>query len=421
MDYIFFSPHCFEKWDFRSPENPGIGGSETAVVEVSRRLAALGHAVKVYAPIKDDCPPVDEGGAQWFPVEAADCTQRGFWIISRFPPLLDNFPADHPYQKLWLVCQDVAYLPDTPGGLTRERASKLDLLFGLCHDQCLLLFKHWPECKERIILSSNGIKTDQIANMALTTGEVERDPFRVIYTSSPDRGLLTLLKIMKRAREFEPRLTLSACYGWDNMEKMNEVRGTRIRKECDALMGEMGFNYLGRLGQSDLWRQYLTAGIWCYPTHFTETSCISCMEAQALGAIPITNPIWALADNVRYGTFILGDPQKDPFVRARYVGELIGLARDHEKQESLRAPMMEYARKRFDWRIIADQYETLSDAGWGGQYDFQIRHGNGRVLNIGSNKDGARFARRGAVNVDVNPVDPRGYDNVAHLIADCRD
>ncbi len=202
---------------------------------------------------------------------------------------------------------------------------------------------------------------------------------------------------------------------------MNEVRGARIRKECDTLMAEMGFSYLGRLGQSELWRQYLAAGIWCYPTHFTETSCISCMEAQALGAIPITNPLWALADNVRHGTFIQGDPQKDIFVWARYVGELISLARDQDRQESLRPGMMEYAQKRFDWRLIADQYECLSDAGWGGQYNFQIRHGNGRVLNVGANKDGGRFARRGAVNVDINPVDPRGYDNVAHLIADCRD
>ncbi len=420
MNYNFYSPHCFEKWDFRSPDNPGIGGSETAVVELARRLATRGHEVNVYAPIHDDCPPVDEGGARWFPVEEADFTRRGFWPIFRYPTAIDNFPADHPYQKLWLVCQDVGYMPDLACGLTHERAAKLDLLIGLCVDHCLFLQKHWPECKERIGISANGIKTDAIIKMA-ETSEIQRDPFKVIYTSSPDRGLLTLLEIIKRAREFEPRLTLAACYGWDNAEKLNTVKLRRLRGECDALMAELGFNYLGRLGQRELWKQYLSAGIWCYPTHFTETSCISCMEAQALGAIPLTNPLWALADNVRHGTFIQGDPRKDAFIRARYVGELIDLARSQDKQESIRPGMMEYARTRFDWERVVDQYEGFAQSGWGGQYDFQIRHGNGRVLNVGCNNDAGRQARRGSLNVDVRPVDPRGHQNAAHLIADCRD
>ncbi len=419
MNYNFFSPHCFERWDYRSPENPGIGGSETAVVELSRRLAIRGHAVNVYAPIQDDCPRMDQGGARWFPVEEADFSQRGFWPIFRSPWVLDDFPLDHPYQKLWLVCQDVGYMPDQPTGLTHERATKLDLLMALCNEHGSFLHKHWPECNGRFALSSNGIKTDKIIELAATS-QIERDPFKVIYTSSPDRGLLTLLEIIKRAREFEPRLTLAACYGWDNMEKLQTVKNARLRKECDTLMDELGFKYLGRLGQTDLWRQYLSAGIWCYPTHFTETSCICCMEAQALGAIPITNPLWALVDNVRHGTFIQGDPQKDPFVRARYVGELIDLARNHEKQEKIRPGMMQYARERFDWERVVDQYEAFAQQGWGGQYDFQIRNGNGRVLNLGCNNDVGRQHRRGAINVDCRGTDPRGHKNAADLIADVR-
>jgi glycosyltransferase involved in cell wall biosynthesis len=420
LNYNFFSPYCFEKWDFRSPENPGIGGSETAVVELARRLAIRGHAVNVYAPIPDDCPRLDQGGARWFTIEEADFTQRGFWAIFRSPPAIDNFPVDHPYQKLWMICQDVAYLPDQPAGLTRERAAKIDLLFALCTEQGLLFHKHWPECTGRIAISSNGIKTDQIARMTQES-QIERDPFKVIYSSSPDRGFLTLLKIIKRAREFEPRLNLAACYGWDNIEKIEIVKNVRLRKECDILMDEMGFKYLGRLGQTALWHQYLSAGIWCYPTHFTETSCICCMEAQALGAIPITNPLWALAENVRYGTFIQGDPEKDPFARSRYVGELVELARDHDRQEQIRPQMMEYARKRFDWEEIVTQYEAFAQQGWGGQYDFQIRNGNGRVLNLGCNNDAGRQHRRGAVNVDCRAFDPRGHKNAADLIADCRE
>src|SRR5208282_3468297 len=127
MDYHFYSPLHYEKWDFRSPDDPGIGGSETAITELAWRLASRGHAVRVYAPIRDDCPPVDKGGAQWLPLDAADFTARGFWVLSRCPADIDKFEADHPFQKLWLVCQDACYPARSPWGLSHERAAKLDI------------------------------------------------------------------------------------------------------------------------------------------------------------------------------------------------------------------------------------------------------------------------------------------------------
>ena len=176
MNFNFFNRHCFEEVVLSIPRRTrGSAVLKRLLSNYPRNLASLGHDVKVYAPIKDDCPPVDDGGARWLPVESADFTERGFWVISRYPSVLDNFPVDHPYQKLWLVCQDVAYLPDTPGGLTHQRAAKLDLLIGLCNDQCFLLNKHWPECKERIVLSSNGIKTDAIIKM-VETSKIQRVP-----------------------------------------------------------------------------------------------------------------------------------------------------------------------------------------------------------------------------------------------------
>jgi len=432
MNFHFYSPLYYEQWDHRSPDDPGIGGSETAVVEMAWRLARRGHEVKVFAPIRDDCPPVDKGGARWFDCSAADFSASGIWVLSRCPSIVDAFADPHPGQKILLVCQDVIYPPDSPGGLTHERAAKLDLLIALCSTQGIGFKEVYPEISEKIALSTNGFKVDLAERIEAEDDEAEerepgsglpgRDPFKLIYTSSPDRGLRELLKIVKRAQEFEPRIHLTASYGWDNIEKVGpDVQLARMRAEIEALMAETGSVWLGRLGQEALYREFLSAGLWVYPTAFTETSCITCMEAQALGAIPITAPLWALADNVRHGIFIQGTP-KDPFVRARYVGELVKLARDHKAQEKVRPGMMEYARQRFNWEQVVEQYEGFGHPRWGGRFDFQIRHGNGRVLNVGSNDDHAGFGNRGGVNLDLHPRDVYlDRPNKVDVLADCRD
>jgi len=419
MDYHFYAPLYYERWDHRTPDDTGIGGSETAVVELAWRLARLGHAVKVYAPIRDDCPPIDKGGAKWFRCEEADFTARGMWVLSRCPADIDRFPDPHPFQKLWLVCQDVAYPATSSWGLTHERAAKLDILIGLCNAHVRYLLGEYPEMNGKIGLSSNGLKVELVEEVEAEG--IERDPFKVVFTSSPDRGLADLLKIFKRAREFEPRLKLSAAYGFNNIDKAAaDQQLIRLKAECEALVAETGATWLGRMNQRDLYREFLSAGIWCYPTKFTETSCVTCMEAQALGAIPLTAPVWALADNVRHGTWIEGDP-KDPLVKANYVAELVALARDADRQAKIRPGMMAWARDKFTWDKIARQYEEYATDVWGCQMDFQIRHGNGRVLNIGSNRDFPRFGQRGGVNLDIQQTDPCGWENVVDVLHDCRE
>ncbi len=164
MQFWFYSPIHFEPWDHRSPDNPGIGGSETAVVELAARLARRGHAVTVYAPIREDCPEFDRG-ARWLPLDAADFMRPGVWVLSRCPAALDRFESVHPEQQTWLICQDVHYSPRIPQGLTPERSAKLDICLPLCREQEKYLLQISPELAGKMRLSSNGIKTDLIESI----------------------------------------------------------------------------------------------------------------------------------------------------------------------------------------------------------------------------------------------------------------
>ena len=119
-------------------------------------------------------------------------------------------------------------------------------------------------------------------------------------------------------------------------------------------MKQPGIHFTGRLNQHQIVDQWLQTNIWAHPTDFPETSCITCMEAQALGAWPVTNNLWALDDNVKYGWLLNGTPQKSEMIAAKWFNNLdkaFGF-----EDEKLREEMMEWALDSFDWNNAVSQW-----------------------------------------------------------------
>lgn len=350
MNFIFLSSPTFEPWDWTNPDTQGIGGSETSHIEMSNRLADRGHTVWSYAPMSADGPVVSPHGVAWRQCKYADRSHQGVWVVYRDPEIIDGIPEG---QTIWLICQDVDYPK-----LTRERSERLMRLVGLCPTHGRYLQSRYPWIANRVHVSSNGIKLEEIQKAA---GEnIPRDPTRLIYASSPDRGLLYLAKIFARAHEIHPGLSLHVYYGFDNIEKIID-RMPGVRKKTDEIrktLDQPGIEWHGRMGQPELIREWFKSGIWCHPSSFTETSCITSMDAQACGAVPITTPVWAIADNVEHGVFLEGDPYNDPLIRSRYVLEIVKMACDPIRQERIREEMMSWARQKFGWENFVDQWES---------------------------------------------------------------
>lgn len=423
MRFIFYSPVHFEDWDWRNSVERGIGGSETSHVEMAWRLARRGHEVVSYAPIPPDCPG-EWRGTFWKRHEEADFAQGGLWVLYRCPDVLDRFGPRRPEQPRWLMCQDTWYPT-----MTAARANKLDRVLALCQDHVGHLRASAPYLSDKIWLTSNGVKVD-LARSIEVEGAPPRNPKKLVYASSPDRGLVTLLDIFARARELVPDLELHVFYGLDNIEKLlaqgsgwAKSHFAGFKEKIEKQVKQPGVHWRGRISQDELYREWLSAGIWCYPTDFTETSCITCMEAQALGAIPLTRPLWALADNVRHGAWIDGSPAMDPLTRARYVKGIYKLATEPGLQERIRGPMMAWARGYHNWERWVDQWECalLGIPPVPAQFCFQHKHARGRILNVGCASDPTGFARRGAVNVDVAAADPTTWEpTAAHVFWDAR-
>lgn len=187
-----------------------------------------------------------------------------------------------------------------------------------------------------------------------------RDPYKVIYTSSYDRGLEHLLAMWPDVKKEVPEATLEIFYGWDLFSRFYGDNPERMswKARMDKMMEAEGITHHGRVSQPQILQEMGKAGIWAYPTHFGEISCISAMKAQACGAVPVVVNYGALKTTVQYGVKVDGDIY-DRETKEAFKSELIALLKDHERQAEIRLPMVKWARKNLTWTKVAESWSEL--------------------------------------------------------------
>lgn len=184
-----------------------------------------------------------------------------------------------------------------------------------------------------------------------------RNTKRIIYGSSYDRGLEHLLKMWPDIKKEVPEAELHVFYGWNLFDVM--AKGNPQMQDWKARMNKLmeadGITQLGRISHEAVKVEMENAGIWAYPTHFGEISCITAMKAQVYGAVPVVVNYAALQETVQYGVKVDGDVY-EPEVREEFKKELISLLKSPERQEEIRVPMMKWAKKKFAWSAVAKQW-----------------------------------------------------------------
>jgi glycosyltransferase involved in cell wall biosynthesis len=244
---------------------------------------------------------------------------------------------------------------DVRDQLTAERARRFTGIFALSEPHKAHLLGVYPFLDPaRVFVTRNGLDLTRFDQT------VDRKNQRLIYSSSPDRGLDILLKIFPKIRERCPDATLDVFHGWagfDRTARRNHEQRA-FRERLIKLLDQPGVIHHGYVDQSRLAREMLGSALWVYPTYFTETSCITAMEAQAAGAIPVTRPLAALAETVKFGVLIDGDVQTSE-VQARYVEEIVSLLQQPKKQDQIREDMVPWARAAFGWDDVAAEWRRL--------------------------------------------------------------
>lgn len=334
---------------------------------MSWRLAKRGHDVIVYAPIKKTTKSPWRD-VKWLHFKRADFKLKGTWIIYRVPEILAKLSKID--QKIWFLWQDWDYPTLTP-----KLSKRADKHITLCKSHGKYILRKYPYIRlDQLWLSSNGIKLDLIEETEKK--KIIRNPKRIMYASSPDRGLLTGLRVFKKAREYIPDLEFYAFYGFNNLDKL--LKGfpnstlAKNKVEIMKLIDLPGVHFEGRINQPQLMEEWFKSGIYLYITNFFETSHISGMEAQACGAVPVFSPVYAQKENIKNGIGVMGDATDDLTI-ARAAVEVVRLALDTKLQDQFRVEMMPWARERFDWEVFVSQWEfearNMRDS-FEGSYDF---------------------------------------------------
>lgn len=338
---VIFCGQAWEDWVDSSVVG-GIGGSEEAVVYMSRELTKLGYKVTVF----NQCGELagNYNGVEYKSFYEFNPKDQFDIVISWRNNIFDGKVRAR-RRIVWL--HDVPS-PDT---FVPEEMDKLDKVVVLSEYHKSLL-KGVPE--EKIFVSSNGLNIKDFENI-----NEERNPHRMIYASSYDRGLEKLLVMFPKIKEEVPDAELHIFYGWNTYDEMVKTgrRSAEWKNRMLILMDQPGVFEHGRIGQKKLVKEHFKSGVWAYPTLFTEISCIGAMRSQACGAIPVVNDYAALKETVKWGIKNEGDVTKDEtFVN--YATKLIALLKDNETQEKIRQEMMPKAIEQFGWNKIAESWKA---------------------------------------------------------------
>lgn len=176
---------------------------------------------------------------------------------------------------------------------------------------------------------------------------------KLIYKSSYDRGLIHLLTMWKDIKAQVPDATLDCYYGWNLFDKgyENNPEMMKWKAMMIELMSQDGIKEHGRVSKEELDKATSMSDIWAYPTHFGETNCITALDSQKLGCVPVTIAYAGLLDTVYSGVLIEGNIYEKE-TKEKFLKELISLWNDKERLNKEKEKGIEGAKK-FEWSRIA--------------------------------------------------------------------
>ncbi len=334
----------WERWSPMDIAMKGLGGSETAAVRLAEELDALGYLVTVYGEV-EDCAFRSVIYRHWERFDGME--HRQAVICSRNPSLFDR-PIKARNRILWVHdtdCGDV---------LTQKRADQIDAFVTLSkwhHDHFAGVYPFIGT--GRLHQFRNGI------NLRLFDPQPwEGRAQRVLYTSSPDRGLDQLLKLWPRVLEQVPDAELAFCYA-PVYQKVadSDPRVGAFRDSITALADQPGVVQLPAQPQPELAKLMCHSRVWAHPSWFGngnapfhETSCIGAMEAQAAGCYVIASDWGALRETVRAGQLVnSGGPDSERW-RDAFVDRMV---------EGLTSPVAGQA-------AVKHAPNAVADLGWNG-------------------------------------------------------
>jgi len=326
----------------------GLGGSETAVVQVAQALCDRGHQVVVY----NNCPrPGDYDGVTYHHkrtfVRHAPSARFDVFVVSRFFGFF-QVPINARLKILWNhdTLDKVGRLP--------EFLPRFDVMFNLSRFHLDNYVRKIPAAADRAVLTRNGVDLTLIDQ---ARAGVVKDDY-VVYVSRPERGLEPLLTdIWPRLSQRRPGLSLKIC-GYSPDAVAPEV--VEVYQRLDRLIERTpGVESLGSLSKMDYYQVLAGARALVYPCTFPEISCIAVLEAQAAFTPVVTTDDFALSESVGPRSYLIPRRPGDPAYVEAFVDRAMELVEDDALAADLTRRARAFIERYYTWPQIAAQWEEI--------------------------------------------------------------
>ena len=374
-DVVFYCGFTETEWTPATFAGKGVGGSEEAVVQLVKRWAKMGYNVTVYANTTGQ-QEYEFDGVKWKPFMAWNYRDKqDVTILWRHPK-----PVDYEINSTVVLVDMHDVVPTAE--FTPKRIEKISKV----------MFKseaHQKHCEnipvEKTVVIPHGLDNTQFEDRRSI---VERNPYKVLNTSSPDRGLLTTIEIVKRVynklpEDIKSKLRFRWNYGFRVWDQVFENDDAMMKWKQSAIEGLEELKALGILeygsgdmiSQDAIVDQYLEAGLMLYPSEFFEIGFISGTKAALAGAIPVTTDIFAQGEFLKDGILVHSDITNKNWHRDIRDGSDFGVQTEEQKEqfvdkiveymkhpgtyEEQRIKLINHARSRFDWDKTAEAWTKL--------------------------------------------------------------
>lgn len=264
-----------------NPESKTLGGSEEAVINLTKEFVKLGYRVIVYCLLeKSNEPTVLSKESQlfdgvlykpywlWNPLDYVDT------VIVWRDPTIANITT--------ISCKNL--ILDMHDALDVYNPNDFKKIF--VKSEYHKKYIHNSKDVTNIVVCPNGIEVDRY-------NHDNKDNNMAFCSSSPDRCLSGLLKVLPIIRQKHPNFKIYWAYGFNaGVNKGGIAEDTRpeVKSYYNKCLNDMnieGFINLNRLSQEEIIEYYKKSKYLIYGTRFPEIDCISFTKAICAGCVPL--------------------------------------------------------------------------------------------------------------------------------------
>jgi glycosyltransferase involved in cell wall biosynthesis len=223
---------------------------------------------------------------------------------------------------------------------------------------------HWTYEKYRLmfdiptdisVVIKNGFDDDLIVKSEFKP----KEKLKLIYTSTPWRGLDVLLSAMEQIKTDKVELDIyssTQIYG-DAFKKVNDDQFIKLYDKAKSLKY---VNYKGYIDHKELMKVLHTYDCYVHPSTFEETFCLAAMESLAAGLVAMTTNLGALYETC--AEFPIYVPYlKDKEALAKQFAGAIDMLPDliSNVDENRMKFQMQYYRQYYHWNVIKTYWERF--------------------------------------------------------------